>query len=542
MAQISYRANLISQHMPFAAQLQGQTVIVPGKDQAFSSNVITTAADDEKDKGLPQIYYADNVMPTGEGIQSVGYTTRLLGLPGVMNFQGIFVLRDIDENKVLFSPSANQNYTYDATIGFWKPNPTIPDIGSNKLVTVAYIAGVTYVFFQGVGMYTYDTTTKLLTPVPLTGLIASTINGITESSGFLLAWNDFTIYRSNPNDLTNFTPDVSVGAGSSIPEDLNGKIVVCYPTIGGFIIYCTKNAVGASFSQNLQFPFNYKEIRGSSGITDPGHVAWNHNNVDHYAWTLAGLQKVNRVEATLVFAQLTDFLTSKIFEDFNTITNQFDTTKLTGSLKIRLSFIANRWLAISYGIDSYTNVWVHDLAFKRFGRLKRNHVAVFELYLPNFYEAVTWDSLGTLSWDDLGTTTWADLLSGLATTEAPKEIFALLLEDGTVEIVNFDSTHTNDSGIVILGKYQYVRERWISIQDISIENVDTDYNFVLKLLSTWDGKNISQVTIPFLYNQSGLLREYKNPGIQGKNQSLLLEGTFHVQCADLNIKIEGRNR
>lgn len=540
MSQIDYRANLVSGHMPFLSQLHARTIIIPGKDQAFQTNVLTTAADEDKDKGFPQVYFAQNVMPTGEGLQSVGYREVITGLPGVNSFNDLFILRDTDENKFLFSPAFNQNYVYDRTVGAWTANNTISPIGENQLVSIAYIAGNTYVFFEGVGCYRYNTVTHTLAHVTLTGLVASAIKGITESSGFLIAYDDFNIYRSQITNSLDFTPDPALGSGSSIPEDINGKIIACFPTNGGFLIYCAKNVVGASFSQNVRFPFTYKEVRGSAGIASAQHVAWHHNSADQYAWTLAGLQRVNRSEATLVFAQLTDALTSKIFEDFNTLTSSITRTKLTTQRKIRIAHIGARWLAISHGIESFTHVWVCDLAFKRWGQLKRNHVATFELYTPNLYGDLSWDDLGTLTWTELGTTTWADLASGIDTQEFPKDVFALLLADGTVETVNFDMVHTNDNGVLILGKYQFVRERLISLQEINIENIEQNYNFSLKLLSSIDGKNVNQVTTPYLSVNSGLYRKY-NSTVQGLNHSLLFEGTFHLPMTEMKIKVESRS-
>lgn len=539
MSQIKYRANLISGHMPFTPQLHGRTVIVPGKDQAFANNVLQTVADEDKDKGFPQVYYADNVVANGEGLQSVGYNEIIAGITDSVDFDDAFVMRDEDENKFLFSPANNKNYVYDATVGSWAANLQISPIASNKLITVAYIAGNTYVFFDGLGCFEYSTSLKKFVTRTLIGLDITQIHGITESNGFLIAWGTFTIYRSQFGNELDFTPDVNLGSGSSIPEDLNGTIVACFPTIGGFIIYCTKNAVGASFSQNIRFPFIYKEIKNSSGIAQARHVAWQFNTGEHYAWTQSGLMKVNRSEAMLVFAQLTDYLTSKLFEEFDTLTDAFIITKLTSQLHVRLSMVTSRWLAVSFGVSKFTHVWVYDLAFKRWGKLKRTHAAIFELYRPNYYEEVSWDDLGTLSWDDLGDTTWDDFSFGLDTVEFPKEVFALLLEDGTVETVNFDTPHTNDEGVLILGKYQFVRERWISLQDIEVENVEQNYNYTLKIISTVDGKNIYRVTTPYLSVNSGTYRKY-NSTAQGLNQSLLAIGTFHFNSVEMAIKIEGR--
>jgi hypothetical protein len=341
--------------------LHGRTVVIPGKDQQFNTQVLQNPVDEDKDKGNPQAYYFHNVMPTGWGLQSVGYTDRISGI-GSSEFDGIYVLRDIDENKFLFSPAGGKNYVFDGDVG------------------------------------------------------------------------------------------------SGIPEDIKGKIVVCLPITNGFIIYCTKNAVGASFSQNVRYPFVFKEVESSAGIASMDHISWQDNANFHYAWTQAGLQKVNKSKAELVFPEISDFLASKKFETFNETTFTLEITKLTSQFKLKLAIIGRRYFAISYGITELTHVLVYDVALKRWGKLKIDHVAVFEYSIPNLYGDITWDMLQDLTWDDLGDTTWDDLGSQVRTLEQAKETLAILAKDGSIVTVNFDQAHTNDDGILILGKIS-IRKR-----------------------------------------------------------------------------------
>jgi hypothetical protein len=90
-----------------------------------------------------------------------------------------------------------------------------------------------------------------------------------------------------------------------------------------------------------------------------------------------------------------------------------------------------------------------------------------------------------------------------------------------------------------LEKYQYVREHFTSIQEIEIENVDEDFNFELKLLTSIDGKNVDIITDPYLLAETGNLRAYRCD-VSGKNHSLALSGTFHAQGIYLGLKIDGR--
>jgi len=71
MGQVAYRANLSSATFPMTIADGGRTVIVPGPDQNFDRRVDPEGS--QRDAGIPQALYMENVMPTTNGYQSVGY-------------------------------------------------------------------------------------------------------------------------------------------------------------------------------------------------------------------------------------------------------------------------------------------------------------------------------------------------------------------------------------------------------------------------------------------------------------------------------------
>jgi hypothetical protein len=540
MAQIPFRANLANDDFPLLSALHGRTVIIGRLDQDYELEV-NTQNRLQKEKQIPQAYYVHNVMPSGQGYQSIGYIEKIPAKVGTTDFRDAFIIRDPDENKALLSPSAGKNYIFDRNFNEWRSiSPILA--AENALVTVAYIEGDTYIYYEKIGAFKYNRLTQLLDPVVLVGLVAANINGICSANGFLLAWDDLNnIYRSQAGDVLNFTPDPALGSGSGIPEDIRGKIVILLPIANGFIVYTTANAVGAVFQQNIRYPFIYREIEGSAGIIRGDHVSWQDNLGEHYVWTIAGLQKVNKTKAAPIFPEATDFIVSKIFEDFNTVTNTFEVTKLASQVNIHLTVVGARFIVISYGIGTteFTHAIVHDLAYKRFGKLKINHVDCFTYFVSNLSGEITWEMLAGLSWDDLGDTTWDDFAFQVATKETPKEILAFLGKDGQVQVANFDLVHNNDTGVIILGKYQYIRERLLVMDEIHVENVDQGNNFDLILLSSMDGKNISKVSSPFLASSSGQFREYKSRE-RGLNHSIGAKGTFHLASLELVFHTDGR--
>lgn len=541
MAQLTYRGNLTTGYLPFLVSLQGQTVIVGKQDQNVTprDQILAGEGAADRDRGFPQALYMHNVLPTNTGFKSVGYLQKIAGI-GVTTFQDAFILTDVNGNKFLFSPVSGQNYIWDGTTQTWTSGSGIIT-SSSGIVTVAYNNGNTYVFFQGIGCYQYDTVTRLLVAVVFTGITAALLNGICSSNGYLLAWDTFTVYRSQPTAPLNFTSDPSLGSGSSIPNDIKGTIVCCLPINDGFIIYCTKNAVGASFQNNIQYPFVYKEVKGSGGISTPAEVTWTSNLGTHYVWSLNGLLSLTKTAATQVFPEVSDFLIARVYESYNTVTNAFIVTKLTAPLIVRLALVADRYLIISYGITSYTDALIHDLGLKRWGKVQVDHVAAFEYNAPNVYGEVTWKGLGNLTWQDLGNTSWADLRTGLKTTEATGEIIAFLKNDGTVVTLVLDDVASNENGVLILGKYQFVRDYFLVLDEVFIQNA-VHGKFNLYDLPTYDGKTFYPA-VPLFPDPditTGDLNHYYG-SVEAVNHSLVLIGTFNCCDIDLVFHLGGRS-
>lgn len=540
MPQITYRVNLTTGYLPFLSSLQGQTIIVPRQDQNITprDQILSGEGAADRDRGFPQVSYMHNVLPTNQGFKSVGFNQKIAGI-GVNTFNDIFILRDINENKFFYSPVSGFNYVWDGVLNTWTAaNSTV--LSSSGIVTVAYNNGNTYVFFQNIGLFQYDTTTKTLLPVVMTGITAALLKGICSSNGYLIAWDDFTVYRSQATAPLNFTSDPSLGSGSSIPNDIKGKIVCCLPISDGFIIYCTKNAVGASFQNNIQYPFIYKEVKGSAGILAPSQVTWTANLGLHYVWSGNGLLSLNKTTATQVFPEVTDFLTAKQYETYDTITNILSIIGLTSPLFVRLALIQDRFLVVSYGINpsAFTDALVYDLGYKRWGKVKIDHVAAFEYYQPNFYGEVIWNSFGSLAWNDLGNTAWADFASGFKTYDAPNEIIAFLQSDGTIKTLVLDMVSENETGVLILGKYQFVRNNWLVLDEMDIQNV-IEGEFTVVDLVTYNGNTFqaAQQLFPDPDNSGNLAHYYAS--IEGLNHSLCLQGTFDICDVNLTFHLSG---
>jgi hypothetical protein len=503
MAQVTYRANLSAKAFPFLSQNWGRTVIVPQYDNTFSRQ-LASQEDSDKDVGIPQIYYCHNVMPHQQGFQSVGYTTLVNGI--VETFVQSGIIRDIGDNKTYVGVSSSGKlYVLNGGIWTYKGTYGVP----GAVVTFAYVSGTTYIYIANYGCLKYDFFSQTFVAVTLTGLDPTKILGVTYSAGYLVAWTNSTVAWSSTIDPTDFVPSLITGAGGGGVEGARGAINLCFAHTQGFIVYTTSNAVAALYSGNARYPFNFREIVASGGLDSSNQIAYDANSGNHYAYTTSGMQLVSTTQTQTILPELTDFIAGKLFEDYDENTDTFSSTPLTVTMQKQVQMVSDRYLIVSYGITSLTHALVYDLTDKRWGKLKIPHVQCFEYQLPS-----------------------------AGVTEIPRQSIAFLQLDGTMKVVDFSVTSLGTNGVLCLGKYQFVRQRILQLDEIAIEDVPAGASFTLYDLAALDGKN-GVKDYPALLESNGLFRRYGSRA-EGLNHSLVLRGTFSLVSLVLTFNIHGK--
>ncbi len=518
MSQIPYRANLSASTWPFLISNAGRTVIVRGQDQNYV-NPIASQEDSDKDIGVPQIIYCHNVLPTADGFQAVDYNT-------VVASAAFLLAGDTFQDTVpVYSATGDVAYLAITTGGkllyYRAPNSTWTLMSeivglAGKAMTVARVAGVTYIYFANIGCYTFNFTTNVLEPVTLNGLDPLLVLGILNSQGYMIAYTQDAIAWSSLVDPTDFEPSLATGAGGGNLEQIRGTVVACVYTVTGFIIYSTVNAVVALYSGNDRYPFNFREIAFSGGLIDVATVTDESNAGFHYAYTTSGLQQIAPQETKSIFHELTDFLSSKTYDDVNADTLAISTTTLASAIYKSLAIVADRYLVISYGYPGPSHAIVYDMVMKRFGKLKLAHIKVFE-------------------W-------WGH---ELADTDRVKTSFALLQETGEVLTVNFSravgsaTIPTAAAATLFLGKFQLVRSRFTNLHSVEVENVHSGQPFSLRDLPTLDGKNF---TTPIFGTENTI----SNPAkkfyfrVSAQNHTLAATGKFELTSIQLFLSSGGK--
>lgn len=502
MAQLTYKIDLTSASFPLLSEKLPRTVVVPKQEK-------------EALYDTPQIYYAHNVMPTQLGYQAVSYQDKTAPVvsPGSV-FSSLHLLRDISENKAYFSHTSDgKNWVLLSPFYTWVETTYIPAASvPTAIVTTAHINGETYIYFAGVGCYKYIFASNTLSLVTLTTLVPSAILGIIASSGYLLAWSSTALAWSSTTNPTDFTPSAISGAGAASIQEAAGKLVTFAKLNNGLVVFTTANAIGVSYTGNGSFPFSFSEIKGSGGIASQEMVTYTGNAVNIFAYTTNGLQKISLAQAETILPEITDFLAGGVFEDFDEGNLTFSKVRLAADAVMvkRLHIVSNRYLIISYGVTSLTHAIVVDLSRQRIGKLKLAHVQCFEFNVLD-PEVI----------------------------ETPLLSLAFVQANGQVYIADFTSVSDTAVGILILGKYQYVREEYLQLHEISIEDIPLNAVLTVYTSSNLDGKSASFFQVTRMSSPANsLVRKY---GFRrtALNHSILLKGSFDLVSGHIVFTLAG---
>jgi hypothetical protein len=500
-----------------------------------------SGAEADKNIGIPQVVFCENVMPTSFGYQSIDLIFPILG-SAATDFDNAFYLRNSTDVRTLFVPAGGKCYIYDTANNEWDAlNKIVP---ANAICSVANVKGRTFVHFAGDNEF-FEWDGAALNAVTLTGLTPANILGLTSSNGYLIAWDADTIYHSSTLDPADFTPSLSTGAGSTKILGLKGRIIYCYQITDGFLIHSTVNAVYAFYSNNIRFPWVFKEILGASGIKDFRQVAAESQGNKIYVYSNDGMMEYDRVKAVQIFPALSEFLNCRKIETYNRDTKQIDVTDLVDIPFTKIAFVGNRWLVISYGqTATLSHALIYDSALKRWGKVRVDHVDCFEFFgnpgIVSGSTAVPWVGLvGSWAAQNNAWSAYGQIFSGgLSQTTTPYKTLAFLGADGKVTVVDFAHGNTGDVAIMMLGRIQYIRTRLTTLLDVTMEGMGQESQSKLAVMTSLDGTNISKEAYPMKVNGQGMLNKWQMR-ITGVNHTLRFEGNFQATTIHARTMMHG---
>lgn len=512
--------NLSSSLYPFATEMWGRTIMFPQLDENYNRTVFSTV-DPGFEKQVPQVFYMHNVMPTTLGYQSIGYEQKAPAATADFETTLIkpFQLQTTDQNDFIYVPCVGSHFVFN---GNWvKLASPFPSILPNTQVTTAFIQGQTYIYFANIGCFIYDNIAQQLTEVTLNGLDPTQIISICAANGYMIAASVNAVAWSSIATPTDFTPSLITGAGGGSVNDAKGSIVAALQISGGFIIYCQFNAVGATYTGNSNFPFILLEVSNSGGISTAEQVTYHSNRNAHIMYGSYGLQELNKNSAKGIYTEASDFLASKLFEDFDENSQKLSSLYTAAPVAVKLVVVMGRYVVLSYGITypNFTHAIVYDMEFKRYGKLKIQHTDCFE-------------------WNDPHVTPPAQQI---VSRVLPKKSIAFLQAKGEIFLVNFDFSEATASGVFLIGKFQFRRGNWIGHQYGVVDGTPAPGNFSYSIWPTRNGKDF---TTPFQgfknVKLSGLKSSRYDKLVVAQNISLLLSGGFNITSLLLNFTVEGK--
>lgn len=498
-------------------------------------------------KIAPRVHSLQNVLPCKEGYDSIDSVAPVSGIVGGIFDKVYSFFTPTTFEKALFSPGYGKGYVLEDGQSAWQAKL---NLGVNVQSSIAYLRGQTYFFFRNFGAYKYNEGTTNLDAVTLTGLNVGTIRGVTSASGYLIGFDNTTIYYTSRLEVANaidFTPTLGV-AGSAQALSIKGEIVTALPYANGFIIYTKDNAVMAAYSGQPNQPFIFREIPGSAGVVDEELVAWDTNIGTHYAWTKSGLQAISPDRAVNVFPELLDFIRLKTVESLDETTGVVTRTEYAGDMAIKIALVGHRFLCISYGqtnlnnptMQIYEASFVYDIDLKRWGKIDEAHVDIFPYTFSGGTQFLTYNQLSNTTYNSLAGIRFAEL-----TTQDPggptlAYRIGMLGLDGAVKVksrANMAGGVLGSPGRIVLGGIAVKPENMTEVQEFRCKSSQITS---AKIFSSQFAEEIGQPNLATdgqkfnigtnLTNERFLFR------VTARNHDLMLKGRFHL--TDANIWLE----
>jgi hypothetical protein len=437
MTQRVFVADLLSNQPPYnPRELGSSCVFADARETSQRTPAANHGTDSTQQQGYNQVYFMENVMPTSRGITSVGYQSVVPQLSTLVP-EHVLECRTSSGELTYVGVAGSQVLHWLDDAGWTLYANIFAD--AEFIPQAAVVRGQSYFYFGTFEVYTWDSVLEGLKAIPIVGLELGAILGICSGGSQLIMYTASTIYYSAALNAADFVPSLATGAGSTGVLALKGTIVTCLPLGQDFVIYTQYSAVHARYTGNFATPFVYNEIPGSTGIVTQKHVAYNTNTGAHIAYVNVGLQEITASGVSSIFPDISDQVSKGIVAYIDELTGYLS-YEVIQAVNVKITFVANRWLCISLGIDPaaemYSEAYIFDSALQRWGRLKVSHTCIFEWAGSAAIEGIkTYADLAEAypEYEDVGTLLYRDLGSLAAKYSAlNKQKMAVMSDQGQV--------------------------------------------------------------------------------------------------------------
>lgn len=479
-------------------------VYIPRSD-GFSRTLLDPNKNIEDNKGLPQPYFIQDALPTKGGYTAVDFMQSAPSPGGANLFKEGFFLLDANNLPYYFFPQ-NQATQYIYAGGLWRVATIVG--ATSGAYSFSQVRQQSYICFPGNGLYTYNVETNALTKAVLIGIQESGIKGVANAKGYNILFTDTQLYWSSVLNPLDFVPSLSTGAGTNQIQDIRGRITTVLPIKDGFITYSERNAISATFSGNLAFPWVFKEIEGSNSVSASTQVSYEANLLNHIIWSEdSGFMQLSKTSAEPAWPEITDYIRSKLVETL-VLTPPRLVTAVAPSAAVKVVALSSRYVCLSHqevvaGTGEFAQVIIYDLGLQRWGKIAKTHVDVLR------YSTT------------LSTTALA--------LESP--LFSLLSKTGEISSyfqIEWQTQRTLASTpAILIGKFTSSSSYTTDILGVEVESSLPSTE--VWLLTSLDGKTIAEVTKLQALADTNLKEVRNYPCYQsGKWHSLLITGGFSL--------------
>lgn len=560
MAQFTFRLNVNAANFPFLSYQGGASVITNPQDTYYATPNAFSGETSDKNLGIPQMIFCENLMPVTYGVQSVTYINSTEPFPnGEEQADQLFYLISSTGKRYLanFNRQNGRFYIYSPEVSEWKLIFTAVT-GPSLYATTAIVKGRCFIYIRGTTQlvefvgYSAIGDVFVLHYLGATGISdLSVFNGIVGANNYLILYTTdaiyYTIIDSTVGTTPDFTPSLGpTGAATEIPSVLRGLILVCLPVADGFILFTSTSIIAAYYSGNIRFPWSYRELDHSAPITSLDAIGVDRENYPIYCNTTGGLLKLSKSSCQSVHPEATEFFGGSRYEYYDWPTRSIIVRNTSTPINIGVAYVGGRWLVLSYGAQGevFTHAIIWDEHLKRWGKVALLHTRVVEFFgIPSVTSGdvgATYQDLldAILSYQNLldAGTSYADL-GGTGFTGDPDlglqyKSLGFVTSTGVVQVMNFSLFAEDDPiSVVMFGRVQLTRQHRLKITDVWSENLNPGQITVpsnLAIIATKDMRNTRKIVQGFIRSAENSMVHHQFKNCEGWNHTLRYEGDFDL--------------
>lgn len=367
------------------------------------------------------------------------------------------------------------------------------------------------------------------------------VKGFTSYNNYFIGYTSESVAWSAPLSPFDFTPSLATGAGSGKPSGVHGVIKTIVASKEGFTVFMSAGIIAARANSNSSFPFIFKPISTVAGLDSTRHVA---RGSTQFAITSAGLLSVKNSAVSVASAELSDFITAGVIESYSDgKVVEHDTANL---LSTNIQYISDRYMCISYkdrAAKVYSNMLVYDVVLNAFGKIVMEHMTSLPLDIDVLGKFLTYDDLtlapNRLTYEHLQSISYS-MLRTAGTQDAPSVGYTIGIVgvDGSISVISPALELGNADGVAVIGKLSIKQGVTTMLDHVVVESIPEVANFKLKVTTNYAGALAPVVTTPVLTENYNGVRKYSML-LAGSYHEIALEGSFNLTAVTVAIRGAG---